>query len=143
MEIMKYWKFLLAAFMLMLFAGCAPQSQRIGNQEWTLTNTTTYTWEQAMNSCPQGFHLPHLVEMEAMENARRSESGMRPAWCFGENGDIFESGLCYTTAQSAFWTSVEADKNTAYTWDVELDYAYFKPQAEGKHERRSVICVKD
>lgn len=147
MEIMKHLKFfLMTAVMftaLLTFSGCAPQSQKIGTQDWSITNTATYTWDEAQKACPAGFHLPRIVEMEAMENARRTEGKMRPTWCFGERGDIFEANLCYTSALSVFWTSEEADKNSAYAWDVELDYTYFKPQAYDKNEHLSIICTKD
>lgn len=145
--------------------GCAGKTVTIGQQTWMTDNANTpvegakcykagtngqqcadnhmvYTWDGATGACPAGFHLPSVQEFLALENARKSKNDLLNLSCFGDD-KTFDGGLCYETAFSAFWTSTEADKKSAFVWDVELDYTNLTPRAASKKEQFAVRCIKD
>ena len=148
----------------LLLSGCASKTVVIGEQTWMAENANmpvegakcykqdsngacaenymVYDWDGANNACPEGFHLPSVPEFSMLENARKGATNNLSLACLSDN-KTFDNGLCYETAFSAFWTSTETDKKSAFVWDVELDYTNLVPRAASKKELFAVRCIKD
>ncbi len=156
----------------------------IGNQTWMAQNLnyetknsscfndqvvncakigSLYTWEDAMNVCPAGYHLPDLSEWRTLfatvggqtkaGKSLKSQTG----WFAGGNGTDsygfaalpagdkdFMGTYGISEKNAYFWSSTEVDSNNVYYVNLRSgkDNAYMLD--DFKHGRQiSVRCIKD
>ena len=156
----------------------------IGNQTWMAQNLnyetknsscfndqvvncakigSLYTWEDAMNVCPAGYHLPDLSEWRTLfatvggqtkaGKSLKSQTG----WFAGGNGTDsygfaalpagdkdFMGSYGISDKYAYFWSSTEVDSNKVYYVNLRSgkDNAYMLD--DFKHGRQiSVRCIKD
>ena len=122
-----------------------------------------YTWEEAMESCPDGWHLPSGVDWENLFTAvggkstagkvLKSQSGWSengngtdafdfsalPAGCRSSHG-IFN----YDSSAANFWSSAtEPDEIAFYSLNLYNFYEFARFGTHRKDHAASVRCVKD
>ncbi len=124
-----------------------------------------YTWEAAMKSCPQGWHLPSLKEFETMINSaggpeiaggklkdyekliwRDVNVGATNELGFSAlpAGRRYDSGLFAGNGYFAqFFSSTEYNRNEAYSMTIGYDYANTFIYNYKKAYAISVRCVKN
>lgn len=164
-EIASRLKWFVVFAMFLALAGCAGKTVSLGEQVWMSNNANknvegarcyrldsgestcaenymVYNWNGAQKACPTGYHLPSINEFRQMEEFRKNNKNANAGFCFGLDKS-FDGGLCYETAFSAYWTSSELDKKSAFVWDVELNYANLEPRAQDKNDFYSVRCIAD
>ena len=122
-----------------------------------------YTWEAAMNACPNGWRLPSVAEFERLINSVRGESieagnslKSRTGWSYRGNG--FD-GLLFTALpagyrgndggfynggeDACFWSSTEYNSGNAYGMSLYNNYSGVELPNYSKYSARSVRCLKD
>lgn len=127
-----------------------------------------YTWEAALNACPQGWHLPSKAELKALivavdgsitEYTTPNTAGIKLKSAGGWNnsgngadtysfsahpvGNRANDGYYYNEGRRAyFWSSTELDSDYTYSMglDYDYDYAYLNTN---KYAMYSVRCLKD
>lgn len=124
-----------------------------------------YTWDAAMRSCPQGWHLPSLQEFESMINVNggseiaggKLKDYEKLLWKevnVGATNEVgfsalpagrrYDSGLFAGAGYySQFFSSTEYNSREAYNMTIGYDYANVFIYNYKKSYAISVRCVKD
>lgn len=124
-----------------------------------------YTWEAAMRSCPQGWHVPSLKEFEAMININggtevaggKLKDYERQFWKTNNVGATNEVGFSALPAGrrydsgifagvtyfAQFYSSTEYNRAEAYTMTLGYDYTNAFIYTFRKGYAVSVRCVKN
>lgn len=121
-----------------------------------------YTWADAKEACPSGWHLPDDDEFTILFSTvggkivaakmLKSTSG----WDEGGNGsDEFgfsalpagtrsdDGGHAHQGVGAFFWTSIEDDSEEAYSMYLRYDYSIAGMTTSNKHNAHSVRCLAD
>jgi uncharacterized protein (TIGR02145 family) len=135
------------------------------NEDANFTNTygCFYTWEDAQNVCPVGWHLPTSAEFEALIDyvGGRGIIGLEnlkaTSWTDGEYGgkdtygfNVLKAGyippsLNYQECCTYFWSSTDNDNRTASALFIgnRVQALPILNQTLDKQTRVSVRCVKN
>ena len=101
-----------------------------------------YTWDSAMEACPNGWHLPSDNEWFVLASLYGgvSEAGqhLKSAGLNGTNESEFN-----VIKPSIFWSSNELDESSALDWKVNYRWTKLQRWKGGKNLYNSVRCVKD
>ena len=119
-----------------------------------------YTWHDAMNACPSGWHLPSKEEFETLlysvggddiaGTALKSYSGWNgtdtfgfealPAGCFYNPREFEFEGR---KGRAFFWSSMEYGASQAYGLELTYRHAYADMDHTDRDSGYSVRCVKN
>ena len=99
----------------------------IGGFVWFLedlayNSQTKYTWDEAMEACPYGWHLPSNETWEHLDAAW--------SWDFAVHGT------------GDWWSATDENDSSAYNWGV-LNYQLENAGSYNKSNLLAVRCVKD
>ncbi len=123
-----------------------------------------YTWESALNACPDGYHLPTVDEWNALlravggeeiaGDALKSSSGWHdnytgsgsnaygfkalPAGVRNSDGEYFD-----INDYASFWSVSDAGISNAYYLSISYEDALAELDKSNKHYAQSVRCVKN
>jgi uncharacterized protein (TIGR02145 family) len=122
-----------------------------------------YTWDDAMDACPTGWHLPSRSEWNNLESAVGSNAGKKlkskTGWNSGGNGtdDYGFSALpggfrgyldhggsfVYAGSDGKWWSATESDGSYAYNRNMYYNYDRVYEGNLYKSDGYSVRCVSD
>ena len=126
-----------------------------------------YTWAEALNVCPNGWHLPNEAEWRQFENylsrdgqhrdtlmyyeisptlgaKLKEQGGEHWEYYSGESTNEFGFTAIQTLSGGAyFWTASEYDEEIAITRKIEQSKNGFFQGTCNKYDKYSVRCVKD
>ncbi|MCR9249439.1 MAG: hypothetical protein NXI20_03415 [bacterium] len=101
-----------------------------------------YTWSEAMEVCPAGWHLPSDNEWFLLASLYGSiaEAGknLKTKSLNGTNTSLFS-----VVKPSIFWSSSDLDGESALDWKVNYRWDKLQRWKGGKNLFNSVRCVKD
>ena len=112
-----------------------------------------YSWEAAMNACPEGWHLPTDKEweklIENLDGKKKAGHNLKVAGTSGFNARFSgfkdsENEAFYDFGNDAnFWAATSLDKNDAWRCYIDRGYDDIVQDYFGKNGGLSVRCIKD
>ncbi|MCI5599736.1 MAG: fibrobacter succinogenes major paralogous domain-containing protein [Hallerella porci] len=125
-----------------------------------------YTWHEALNACPEGWHLPSEAEWKILIDAVGGEdkAGLalkaKNGWKEGEGksgngteafgfsalpaGGSYDRGRYYYAGEYAyFWSSTEHNSRIAYFMYLYYDYVYAGLASRNKGYAFSIRCLEN
>jgi uncharacterized protein (TIGR02145 family) len=104
-----------------------------------------YSWETAMKSCPNGWHLPSKAELEVLMAEVGDEKAEDQFDFFALSGGYgYSSGYFYDLNNFSYWWSAnEYDSYSAYRRRLYYTNEYSDDDSYIKNLLRSVRCLQD
>ncbi len=162
----------------LVYGGQTYKTVKIGGQTWMAENLNyetagswcynnsasycdtygrLYDWEAAMESCPDGWHLPSREEWSNLVNFAGGylTAGEKLKSAIGWDGtddygfNALPGGYNYDEAgfnisgNGNWWTATKNDQGNTYYRYIYSDLVYVDEGSNGKNYRYSVRCVKD
>ncbi len=101
-----------------------------------------YTWNTAINACPEGWHLPSDEEWYLLAylygGVANAGQHLKSTNLGGTNESLFN-----VRKPSIFWSSDELDATSALDWKVNFRWVKLQRWKGGKELYNSVRCVRD
>lgn len=125
-------------------------TERIGGIRWMMSNMSSknlYTWEEALETCPEGWRLPTRHESQKL---LKNLGGKKATWkyLYGKDQNILagyklpDGKPKYKGKYGYMWTSSSSDSDNAYFFGLGTMKRAFTA-TENKAARMGCRCLKD